>query len=275
MRSISKLALATVGSLTLSLGMVANVQEAHATQIRLGDNLVRNGDFENYKFDGDFAILSTKKNGDKITTWANFNENDNQPTHGWYTDAQDGLIEIQTSALYNNNNFKDKTRGNYAELNSNGPSMLFQQFSVDAGMYQLAFDHSGREGRDTIGFSILDVTGLDFNIATDDIGNILNDNSRLFSGTNEADALTWENVTTDLIKIDGSRELVLLFEPISYTDRKGVSDDKKGTFGNFVDNVSFKKVQDIPEPASVLGLLALGAFGTISSLKRKHLGTGN
>ncbi|MEH2061714.1 MAG: PEP-CTERM sorting domain-containing protein [Nostoc sp.] len=52
------------------------------------------------------------------------------------------------------------------------------------------------------------------------------------------------------------------------------------TIGNFLDEVYFSEkppegFKTVPEPASVLGLLVIGAFGIVSTRKRKQLNIGN
>ncbi|MBG1265656.1 PEP-CTERM sorting domain-containing protein [Nostoc sp. WHI] len=230
MKSISKLALATIGSVALSLGIVGNAQEADATALI-------NGGFEQ-------PVVPSN------LLWAPFDES---LVPGWETTATDNQIEIQTRRLFHAGALGTDQ---YAELNAFVVSSLFQDVNTtsDTTMFWRFF-HRGRQGVDTMRLSIIDLTT----------------NSTLFSQVYNTDRTAWVEYQGTTVATGGTTRWQ--FESVSAAGGNPA-------VGNFLDEVYFAEqppagFQTVPEPASVLGLLAMGAFGVISTRKRKQLNIEN
>ncbi|QMS90932.1 PEP-CTERM sorting domain-containing protein [Nostoc edaphicum CCNP1411] len=230
MKSISKLAVVTIGSVALSLGIVGNGQEAHASGLI-------NGGFEQ-------TLVPSNQ------SWASIDES---LIPGWETTATDNKIEIQTPRLFHGGALGTDQ---YAELNANQISTLYQDVETTSGSTMFwRFFHRGRQGVDTMRLSIID-------LAT---------NSTLFSQIYNTDNTAWVEYQGTTVATGGTTRWQ--FDSVAAAGGNP-------TIGNFLDEVYFAEkppegFQTVPEPASVLGLLAMGAFGMISTRKRKQLNIGN
>ncbi|MEH2241464.1 PEP-CTERM sorting domain-containing protein [Nostoc sp.] len=230
MKNISKLAVVTIGSVALSLGIVGNAQEADATGLI-------NGGFEQ-------PVVSSNKSWDSI---------DASLVPGWKTTATDNKIEIQTRRLFHAGALGTDQ---YAELNANQVSSLYQDVDTTAGSTMFwRFFHEGRQGIDTMRLSIID-------LAT---------NNTLFSQLYSTDNTAWVEYQGATVATGGKTRWQ--FDSVSAAGGNP-------TIGNFLDEVYFAEkppegFKTVPEPASVLGLLAMGAFGILSTRKRKQLNLGN
>ncbi|MCC5644683.1 PEP-CTERM sorting domain-containing protein [Nostoc sp. CHAB 5824] len=230
MKNISKLAVVTIGSVALSLGIVGNAQKAHATALI-------NGGFEQ-------PVVPSN------LSWAPFHES---LVPGWETTATDNQIEIQTPRLFHAGALGTNQ---YAELNANQVSSLYQDVETTSGTTMFwRFFHRGRQGVDTMRLSIID-------LAT---------NSTLFSQLYNTDNTAWVEYQGTTVATGGTTRWQ--FDSVSAAGGNP-------SIGNFLDEVYFAEkppegFQTVPEPASVLGLLAMGAFGIVSTRKRKQLNIGN
>ncbi|MFN6466394.1 MAG: PEP-CTERM sorting domain-containing protein [Nostoc sp. DedVER02] len=230
MKNINKLALVTIGSLGLSLGIVANAQQANASGLI-------NGGFED-------TVVRSDLSWDSI---------DASLIPGWETTATDNKIEIQTPRLFHAGALGTNQ---YAELNANEVSTLYQDVDTTAGSTMFwRFFHEGRQGVDTMRLSIID-------LAT---------NNTLFSQLYSTDNTAWVEYQGTTIATGGKTRWQ--FDSVSAAGGNP-------SIGNFLDEVYFAEkppegFKTVPEPASVLGLLAMGAFGIVSTRKRKQLNIGN
>lgn len=230
MKNISKLAVVTFGSVALSLGIVGNAQEAHASGLI-------NGGFEQ-------TLVPSNQ------SWASIDES---LIPGWETTATDNKIEIQTPRLFHAGALGTDQ---YAELNANQVSSLYQDVDTTTGSTMFwRFFHEGREGVDTMRLSIIDLTT----------------NNTLFSQLYSTGNTAW--VEYQGITVATSGKTRWQFDSVSAAGGNP-------SIGNFLDEVYFAEkppegFQTVPEPASVLGLLAMGAFGMVSIRKRKQLNIGN
>ncbi|MBW4674636.1 MAG: PEP-CTERM sorting domain-containing protein [Desmonostoc geniculatum HA4340-LM1] len=230
MKNINKLAVAAVGSLAMSLGIVGNAQEAKA-------GALINGGFED-------TIVSPSK------TWDSINES---LIPGWETTATDNKIEIQTPRLFHAGALGTNQ---YAELNANQVSTLYQDVETTAGSTMFwRFFHRGRQGVDTMRLSIIDLAN----------------NTTLFSQLYNTDNTAWVEYQGTTVATSGTTRWQ--FDSVAAAGGNP-------TIGNFLDEVYFAEkppegFQTVPEPASVLGLLAMGAFGIVSTRKRKQLNIEN
>ncbi|MEA5606415.1 PEP-CTERM sorting domain-containing protein [Nostoc sp. UHCC 0252] len=230
MKNISKLALVTIGSVALSLGIVGNAQEVKASGLI-------NGSFED-------TVVRSNLSWDSI---------DESLIPGWETTATDNKIEIQTPRLFHAGALGTNQ---YAELNANQVSSLYQDVdtTADSTMFWRFF-HKGRQGVDTMRLSIID-------LAT---------NNTLFSQLYSTDNTAWVEYQGTTVATGSKTRWQ--FDSVSAAGGNP-------SIGNFLDEVYFAEkppegFQTVPEPASVLGLLAMGAFGIVSTRKRKQLKIGN
>lgn len=225
MKNINKLAVAAVGSLAMSLGIVTNAQEAHAAALI-------NGGFE------DTIVPSYQ-------SWAPIDES---LIPGWETTATDNQIEIQTPRLFHAGALGTNQ---YAELNANQVSSLYQDVQTTAGSTMFwRFFHRGRQGVDTMRLSLIDLTT----------------NTTLFSQIYNTDNTAWVEYQGTTVATGGTTRWQ--FDSVAAAGGNP-------SIGNFLDEVYFAEkppegFQTVPEPASVLGLLAMSAFGIVSTRKRKH-----
>ncbi|MDZ8105196.1 MAG: PEP-CTERM sorting domain-containing protein [Nostoc sp. DedQUE12a] len=225
MKNINKLAVAAVGSVAMSLGIVTNAQEAHAAALI-------NGGFED-------TIVSASKTWDSI---------DESLIPGWETTATDNKIEIQTPRLFHAGALGTNQ---YAELNANQVSSLYQDVQTTAGSTMFwRFFHRGRQGVDTMRLSLIDLTT----------------NTTLFSQIYNTGNTAWVEYQGTTVATGGTTRWQ--FDSVAAAGGNP-------SIGNFLDEVYFAEkppegFQTVPEPASVLGLLAMGAFGIVSTRKRKH-----
>ncbi|MFN6517318.1 MAG: PEP-CTERM sorting domain-containing protein [Nostoc sp. CreGUA01] len=230
MKNINKLAVAAVGCVAMSLGIVTNAQEANAAALI-------NGGFED-------TIVPGSKTWDSI---------DESLIPGWETTATDNKIEIQTPRLFHGGALGTDQ---YAELNANQVSTLYQDVETTAGSTMFwRFFHRGRQGVDTMRLSIIDLTT----------------NTTLFSQLYNTDNTAWVEYQGTTVATGGTTRWQ--FDSVAAAGGNP-------TIGNFLDEVYFAEkppegFQTVPEPASVLGLLAMGAFGIVSTRKRKQFNVGN
>lgn len=230
MKNISKLAVVTIGSVALSLGIVGNAQEADATGLI-------NGGFEQ-------PIVPSN------LSWASIDES---LVPGWETTATDNKIEIQTPRLFHAGALGTDQ---YAELNANQVSSLYQDVETTSGTTMFwRFFHRGRQGVDTMRLSIIDLTT----------------NSTLFSQIYNTGNTAWVEYQGTTVATGGTTRWQ--FDSVAAAGGNP-------SIGNFLDEVYFAEkppegFQTVPEPASVLGLLAMGAFGIVSTRKRKQLNIEN
>lgn len=220
----SKFAIATVSAVALSVGITGTAQKASA------DPLI-NGGFE------DPVVPSH-------LSWTNYDE---AAVPGWETTATDNRIEIQTPRLFHAGALGTPQ---YAELNANQVSSLFQDVNTTAGTEMFwRFFHRGRQGVDTMRLSIID----------------LDTNSTLFSNLYSTGNTAWAEYTGSTVATGSKTRWQ--FDSVS-----AVGGDPR--VGNFLDEVYFSEkrlpdTQAVPEPSAMVGLLAFGSLSLGSVLKRK------
>jgi len=140
---------------------------------------------------------------------------------------------------------------NLVELDSDGNTGIFQDLSTQVGKtYQLTFAFSARPQADRI---TNDTDVLNVNWGNTQIAHLTADSTGL------ADTV-WKTFTYNLVATSAITRL-------SFNNFGSVSD----TFGTYLDKVSVTGVTAVPEPGSIMGLLAFGAFGAISLRKRQQL----
>jgi hypothetical protein len=137
---------------------------------------------------------------------------------------------------------------NLVELDSTAVTGIYQDLSTQIGKtYQLTFAFSPRPN-----------TAQDHNLLNVDWGN-QSVASLSANGAGLADT-AWKTFTYDLVATSTTTRL-------SFNDFGAVSD----SLGTYIDKVSVTAVTAVPEPSSIVGLLAFGAFGAISLRKRQQL----
>ncbi|MGF1936385.1 MAG: PEP-CTERM sorting domain-containing protein [Nostoc sp. ChiQUE02] len=183
-------------------------------------------------------------------SWASIDES---LVPGWETTATDNKIEIQTPRLFHAGALGTDQ---YAELNANQVSSLYQDVETTSGTTMFwRFFHRGRQGVDTMRLSIIDLTT----------------NSTLFSQIYNTGNTAWVEYQGTTVATGGTTRWQ--FDSVAAAGGNP-------SIGNFLDEVYFAEkppegFQTVPEPASVLGLLAMGAFGIVSTRKRKQLNIEN
>jgi hypothetical protein len=134
---------------------------------------------------------------------------------------------------------------NLVELDSNGNTGIFQDLATQVGKkYKLEFAFSPRPG---IAENLLNIKWGDQLVAS------LSASGTGLSNTN------WQTFSYDLIAKSATTRLSF--------DNFGSNSD---SFGTYIDAVRVTHVTAVPEPASIMGLLAFGAFGATSLRKRKQ-----
>jgi Protein of unknown function (DUF642)/PEP-CTERM motif len=169
-------------------------------------------------------------------TWGVFNS-----IEGWNRDGAGSGIEVQNNAA------GSAFDGNQlVELDSHGVSGIFQNLATVVGQkYKLEFAFSPRPG---VADNILNVKW----------GGVLVDTLKA-SGVGLGNTM-WKTFTYDLIATSTTTRLSF--------DNFGERSDSLGTY---LDKVSVSAVQAVPEPGSMVGLLAFGAISAGSLRKRKQL----
>lgn len=161
---------------------------------------------------------------------------------GWnlLAGSQSSVIEVQNHIV------GDPFDGNqFVELNSTAVTGIYQDLSTQIGKtYQLTFAFSPRPGTDQA-HNLLNVDWGNQSVA-----------SLSANGAGLADT-AWKTFTYNLVATSAITRL-------SFDDFGSVSD----SLGTYIDKVS---VTAVPEPGSIVGLLAFGAFGAISLRKRQQL----
>lgn len=182
---------------------------------------------------------------------------------GWSLDAssQGGFqgpaaIEIQRNnvagSAYDGNNL--------LELDSHGVSGVFQDLATIVGQtYKLEFAFSPRPQNHAL--SPILSWGTTQNILNVKWGSTLVDTLSA-SGAGLTDT-AWKVFTYNLLATSTTTRL-------SFDNLTGISD----TYGTYLDNVSVTAgsgtTVPVPEPATMVGLLAVGAFGLVSLRKRQQ-----
>lgn len=167
---------------------------------------------------------------------------------GWETTAADGKIELWKQGILNSPAMGSDGlgTGKHMETNYFGIETISQTFTLGQNIDTTAlfsFDAWSRLG----GTGTVSVLG---SLS----GNILNE---VFSPNGNA----WTQNLFNLSVIAGE-EITVAFQ----------GNQKSSSTSPHIDQVSFsvnELPESVPEPASILGLLAVGAFGTASTLKRK------
>jgi hypothetical protein len=221
MKNFAKLMMVAAGSVSVGLGVFGSTQSAQAQII--------NGGFEQ-------PFVSS--------SWTLVHEN-NVP--GWDTTATDNQIEIQTCSLFHCGALGTRQ---YAELNANQVSTLYQDVTTTAGeTFFWRFFHRGRQGVDTMRLSIIDLAS----------------NATLFSQNYSTGNQAWLQYQGTTVATGANTRWQ--FQSVSAAGGNPA-------IGNFLDEVYFDRTppagfKTTPEPASMLGLLAMGVIGAIYTRKQK------
>ncbi|AFY56843.1 PEP-CTERM putative exosortase interaction domain-containing protein [Rivularia sp. PCC 7116] len=231
MKLFNKLTVAAVG---VVLGLAAIPGEANAASF--GKNMVINGEFEDTKVDDNDWLRTDAGN-----------------VSGWQTTDEDGEIELWNQSFNSVNGGKGsdgKDTGNHLETNLDGIATISQTFTLAEDFGQNAifsFDAWSRKN----GTGKVSVFGSES-------GSLLN----------EAISMNGTSWTENLFKLDvfAGEEITIAFQ----------GNEADSIDSPHIDQVFFGANNDpkfvqaaVPEPASILGILAVGAFGSASTLKRK------
>ena len=134
------------------------------------------------------------------------------------------------------------TGNQFVELDSNGVTGIYQDLATDIGQtYKLEFAFSPRPG------VAQNITNIKWG------GSLVDTLSASGVGLPNTN---WKTFSYDLVANSSITRL-------SFDNLTELSD----SLGSYIDDV---KVTAVPEPASMLGLLAFGAFGATSLIKRKQ-----
>ncbi|MEM9093067.1 MAG: PEP-CTERM sorting domain-containing protein [Cyanobacteria bacterium P01_F01_bin.53] len=159
--------------------------------------------------------------------------------------------------------------GNYfAELNAHIDGTLFQDVSgVDAGQQMgFSFLHRARRGTDVMNLAITDL-GLDNEFGTAD-------DTVLFTKDYAATTAQWETNTSE-----GEETIMTLGNDIRFAYSAVSTGSGNNSIGNFIDEAKFglaanvtpdAVAKDVPEPASILALLAFGGLSVGGALRKKQ-----
>jgi Protein of unknown function (DUF642)/PEP-CTERM motif len=169
--------------------------------------------------------------------WGLFNS-----IEGWNVlEGSQGNIEVQNNAAG-----KAFDGNQLVELDSTGVSGIFQNLATVIGQtYKLEFAFSPRPG---VAENTLNVKWGDKLVDT------LTANGASLGET------MWKTFTYNLVATSTTTRLSF--------DNFG---EKSDSLGTYIDKVSVSAAQSVPEPASVVGLMAFGAIGAGSLRKRKQL----
>jgi hypothetical protein len=177
---------------------------------------------------------------------------------GWSTTDGQNKIEIWGTGF---NGVTAASGSQFAELNATTASTLFQNVSGIAAGQQIGFQffHRARVGTDVMSLTITDL-GADGIFGT-------SDDTTLFTKNYSATTAAWEQDTNA-----GESPIITLGNTLRFAYSAVSTGSGDASVGNFLDGVSFGVgvgAKTVPEPASILGLLAFGALGA-TSLKRKQ-----
>jgi hypothetical protein len=181
---------------------------------------------------------------------------------GWETTDSQNKIEIWGTG-FNGVSAAEGTQ--FAELNANSASTLSQVVSGIASGLEVGFEffHRARVGTDVMNLTITDL-GLDNIFGS-------SDDTSLFTKNYSATTAAWVQKTNA-----GEAPIITLGNNLRFAYSAISTGSGNASIGNFLDGVSFgvgvgavNSPQSVPEPASMLGLLAFGALGA-TSLKHKQ-----
>lgn len=182
---------------------------------------------------------------------------------GWETSASDNKIEIWTSGFLGVTAYEGNQ---FIELNATQVSTVFQDVSGIAAGLEVGFEfaHRARVGTDIMNLTITD-------LGEDNIFGGGND-TILFTNNYSATTAAWVKNTNA-----GEAPIITLGNNLRFAYSAVSTGSGSPTVGNFIDGASFgvgvgpepDPPTDVPEPASILGLLAIGALGA-TSLKGKQ-----
>jgi len=186
-----------------------------------------------------------------------FNQRQENLVPGWETSATDNNIEIWTSGFtgvtaYEGNQF--------VELNATQSSTVYQDVSGIAAGLDVGFEfaHRARVGTDVMNLTITD-------LGDDNIFGGGND-TILFTNNYSATTAGWVVNTNE-----GEAPIITLGNNLRFAYSAVSTGSGNLTIGNFIDGASFglgvgavNSPSEVPEPASILGLLAVGALGATS-----------
>jgi hypothetical protein len=163
---------------------------------------------------------------------------------GWQTTRKDGQIELWNGGKIGSPAIGSdlQATGKHMETNYYNNEIVSQTFklldNINTGIF--SFDAWSRAG----GTGKVSVTG-----------------SKSGSLLNQAIAMTGQNWTKNLfnLSVQGGEYITIAFQ----------GDQNDSVKSPHIDQVSFQAAT-VPEPASMLGLLAVGTFGAVSTLKQKR-----
>ncbi|MBT9312947.1 PEP-CTERM sorting domain-containing protein [Leptothoe kymatousa] len=183
---------------------------------------------------------------------------------GWQT-TDNNVIEIWGDGFHG----VAAGEGNYfAELNAHKADTLFQEVSnIEAGQKMgFSFMHRARSGTDVMNLEITDL-GLDnvFGTADDTV---------LFTKDYSATTAQWELNTSE-----NEAAITTLGNNMRFAYSAVSTGSGNNSVGNFLDAAQFglasevtpgAESQDVPEPASILALLAVGGVAAGGALRKKQ-----
>ncbi len=163
---------------------------------------------------------------------------------GWQTSKSNGEIELWNQGKFGSPAIGSdgQATGKHMETNLDDNKTVSQTFKLldNINTAIFSFDAWSRDG----GTGKVSVTG-----------------SKSGSLLNQAIAMTGQNWTKNLfnLSVQGGEYITLAFQ----------GDQNDSVKSPHIDQVSFQAAT-VPEPASMLGLLAVGTFGAVSTLKQKR-----
>ena len=232
MKVFNKLAVAAVG---VVLGLSGIQGEANATSLSSSSEMIINGEFEDTEFSKD----GLKKGWEAIANvpgWETTNKTSKNKIELW-NQGKIGSPALGSDGL---------GTGKHMETNFNGIDIISQTFTLGQNINTTAlfsFDAWSRAG----GTGTVSVLG---SLS----GNLLN---QVFSSNGN----NWTQNLFELSVMAGE-EITVAFQ----------GNQQHSVKSPHIDQVSFSVSEiskSVPEPTSMLGLFAVGAFGTASTLKRK------
>lgn len=228
---------ALLGAVVATVGLAGNAQASGLTNYNFEDSNGSYPGLKRFKFLNESQVSGWQTTDSKIEIWG------------------DGFLGV------------DAGDGNYfAEINAHNYGSLFQEVSdIDAGQQMgFTFMHRARKGTDVMNLSITDL-GLDNVFGTED-------DTVLFEKDYSATTAKWELNTSEnedaIITLGNSMRF-------AYTAVSTGSGNK--SVGNFLDAANFglasevtPGAQDVPEPGSILALLAIGGMSVSGVLTKKR-----
>lgn len=152
----------------------------------------------------------------------------------------------------------------FAEINAFINGTLYQDVTGIAAGSEVGFTflHRARVGTDVMGLTITDL-GIDNLFGT-------SDDTVLFTKNYSATTAAWVNNTNA-----GEDPIFTVGNNVRFAYSAVSTGSGNPSIGNFLDAADFgvgvgPSVKNVPEPASTLGLLAIGALGATSAFKRKN-----